>query len=396
MYVNATQIGNKWDCRKSSAQSERRDICGIVAIRSGWKMVMECYTYLRNVQDLLSDWKTSNERRFGMLLSTDQQYHLVQRSIITLFLRKTYRDCINLVQKSCQVFSSVMFCTREVSGKGDILIADIEELEQMDASEIHARRLNAKEVSTPWKMKKSYFQVADGTVKTPRGDRRLRPSTLIRDRPERGEEQEVFRWESEGSSSTSRQDSSWYGEAQIDFLSTFRRFYSPSPRGTPSQTERADWSIIPNSTEVHWRIQRLVHHWRYCFARWKLEFPMPAATLCKISLCRCGRETCRTVGGLKTKYGCILKLPYLWESEWKELLADIMKITLQGRYEFIKSLQSGAQIYSYASRKENSRCKGCSGKIMGKMTKILAWQLTKVRNKREVIEEAKNKGKKIH
>ena len=33
--------------------------------------------------------------------------------------------------------------------EGDILVADIEELEKMDASEIHARRLNAKEVLTP-------------------------------------------------------------------------------------------------------------------------------------------------------------------------------------------------------------------------------------------------------
>ena len=33
--------------------------------------------------------------------------------------------------------------------KGDIVIADVEELEEMDASEIHARRLNAKEVLTP-------------------------------------------------------------------------------------------------------------------------------------------------------------------------------------------------------------------------------------------------------
>ena len=32
--------------------------------------------------------------------------------------------------------------------KGDILVADMEEMEKMDASEIHARRLNAKEVST--------------------------------------------------------------------------------------------------------------------------------------------------------------------------------------------------------------------------------------------------------
>ena len=33
--------------------------------------------------------------------------------------------------------------------KGDMWVADIEELENLDASEIHARRLNAEEVITP-------------------------------------------------------------------------------------------------------------------------------------------------------------------------------------------------------------------------------------------------------
>ena len=33
--------------------------------------------------------------------------------------------------------------------QGDILAADIEELEQVDASDIHARRLKSKEVLTP-------------------------------------------------------------------------------------------------------------------------------------------------------------------------------------------------------------------------------------------------------
>ena len=45
--------------------------------------------------------------------------------------------------------------------------ADIEELEEMDASEMHARRLHAKEVSMPMKGDNFIFQVADGTVKTP-------------------------------------------------------------------------------------------------------------------------------------------------------------------------------------------------------------------------------------
>ena len=37
------------------------------------------------------------------------------------------------------------------------MIADIEELEEMDASELHARRLNAKEVSTPMKGGQFFF-----------------------------------------------------------------------------------------------------------------------------------------------------------------------------------------------------------------------------------------------
>ena len=63
------------------------------------------------------------------------------------------------------------------SGKGDIMIAEIEGLEEMDASELHARRLNAKEVLTPMKGDNLKIPVADGTVKTPGGNRCLKPST---------------------------------------------------------------------------------------------------------------------------------------------------------------------------------------------------------------------------
>ena len=34
-------------------------------------------------------------------------------------------------------------------GRGDVLVADLEELETMDASEIYSKRLNAKEVIFP-------------------------------------------------------------------------------------------------------------------------------------------------------------------------------------------------------------------------------------------------------
>ena len=81
------------------------------------------------------------------------------------------------------------------------MVADIEDLEEMDASELHARRLNAKEVLTPMGGDNYFFLVEDGTVKTSGGDGRLRPSTFIRDRPDWGEEQEVLRGEWEELSS---------------------------------------------------------------------------------------------------------------------------------------------------------------------------------------------------
>ena len=73
--------------------------------------------------------------------------------------------------------------------KGDIMVADIEELEQTKASELYARRLNAKE---PQRSGNFIFPSADGTVQIFGRDRRLRTSTLTRERPERGEEQEIL------------------------------------------------------------------------------------------------------------------------------------------------------------------------------------------------------------
>ena len=72
--------------------------------------------------------------------------------------------------------------------KRDIMVADIEELKEMDASELHARRLNAKEVLTPQRDGNVIFPVADGTGKIIGGEQRLRTSTLTWGRPERGEE----------------------------------------------------------------------------------------------------------------------------------------------------------------------------------------------------------------
>ena len=109
--------------------------------------------------------------------------------------------------------------------KGDILVADIEELEQMDASEVYAKRLDAKEVLTPMSGEKFIFLIADGTVKLSGGDQVLRTPTSIRDRPDRGEKQGIPQGESDGSSSTRFQDSSPDdGEARNDCWSISGNF----------------------------------------------------------------------------------------------------------------------------------------------------------------------------
>ena len=78
----------------------------------------------------------------------DRSFRLVHWLSITLFLRKTSQESINVERQSYLDFLGYALYAGEI-WNGDIMVADIEELETMDASELHARRLNAKEVLTP-------------------------------------------------------------------------------------------------------------------------------------------------------------------------------------------------------------------------------------------------------
>ena len=127
LYVNTTQMRNWWDCWKSSVQCERRDIC------AEWKKGhLRCYwspvwvtnggSIPWNAMAISETFKISclmsrhHERRFGMPFDGPVipfgamvEYHQ--------FLRMTHRDQINLVQKYCLVYSSVMYLMRRDSGK---------------------------------------------------------------------------------------------------------------------------------------------------------------------------------------------------------------------------------------------------------------------------------------
>ena len=113
--------------------------------------------------------------------------------------------------------------------KGDILVADLEELERMDASEIYSKRLNAKEVIFP-KEGEFIFPIADGRIKPLGGDQDLRTSTSTRQRPIQGEGHVDFLGESKGSLPPSHDSFPDVGEAINDFWSMSEKLHIPPSR----------------------------------------------------------------------------------------------------------------------------------------------------------------------
>ena len=145
---------------------------------SWWADSMECHTYLRNVTDLLSDGKTPMKDVLGNH-SKDLLFHLVHW---VEYYPITAKDQSRSHQFGKKFLPGLFLGYALHAGgiwKGDVLIADIEELETMDASEIYSKRLNAKEVIFP-RQGEFIFPIEDGRIKTPGRDPELRTSTLIR------------------------------------------------------------------------------------------------------------------------------------------------------------------------------------------------------------------------
>ena len=100
---------------------------------------MECYTYLRNVTDLLSDGKTPYERRFGQPFKGP----IIPFRSLVEYYPTTAKDQSRIHQFGKKVLPGLFLGYALYAGriwKGDVLIADLEELETMDASEIYSKR----------------------------------------------------------------------------------------------------------------------------------------------------------------------------------------------------------------------------------------------------------------
>ena len=165
---------------------------------SWWADSTECYTYLRNVTDLLSDGKTPYEKRFGQ----PSKEPIIPFGSLVEYFPICAKDQSRTQQFGKKVLPELFIGYALYAGgiwKGDISFADIEELETMDASEIYSKRLNAKEVIFPKENGEFIFPIADGRIKTLAKDQDLRTSTLIRQRPIQGESHVDFLGESEGS-----------------------------------------------------------------------------------------------------------------------------------------------------------------------------------------------------
>ena len=109
----------------------------IVAIKFKWKLVGRLYgmyIFLRNVKDLLIIGKKPHERRFGQPFEGP----IVPLASLVKYYPATAKDQSRVHQFVKNALLGLFL--------GNVLGADLEELETMYASEVYSKKLNAKEV----------------------------------------------------------------------------------------------------------------------------------------------------------------------------------------------------------------------------------------------------------
>ena len=131
-------------------------------------------------------------------------------------------------------------------------------------------------------------------------------------------------------------------------------------------------------------------------ARGKLEIPMPAAMSCRIQHPQ-HRETCGIIGQRKIKYAFIVEA-----DEFTRMRMDGSLHKYHGDHIAGKGMNSLSHcnlVHKFIHMSQSMKipdAKAAVEKEWEKLEKILAWQLTKVKNKSEVIDEARTKGHTVH
>ena len=147
-HIDQKQMGLQKEQCAMWKKRHLRCCCNRASTTNGGQILWNANTYLRNVQDLLSDGKTPHERRFGKPFKGP----IIPFGSLVEYHPMTAKDQSRIHQFGKKVLPGLFLGYALYAGgiwKGDVLVADLEELETMDASEIYSKRLNAKEVIFP-------------------------------------------------------------------------------------------------------------------------------------------------------------------------------------------------------------------------------------------------------
>ena len=267
LHVDTTQIRNKWDCWKSSAQSTRKHLCCIVAIWSKWKLVGRFHRMLHISAKLSRSivwWEDSIRKAFWR--TSQRTNHPFESLVENHPTTAKDQSSINLEKESYLDCSSDTHCTREGIWKGDVLIPDFEELETMDASEICSKRLTAKEGTFPKEKGEFVFPIADGRIKPLGGDQNWHL-------PIRGESHLDFLGKTEGCLVQPQDSLPDAGEAINDFWSMSGNFiyrhhveprvklHSPREESFPVPRKYIDVSRTTHTNLDVMQESRIDDHW---------------------------------------------------------------------------------------------------------------------------------------
>ena len=234
-----------------------------------WNVTPICETFT----DLLSDGKTPYERRFGQPFKGP----IIPFGSLVEYYPITAKDQSRIHQFGKKVLPGLFLGYALYAGgiwKGDVLVADLEELETMDASEIYSKRLNAKEVIFPKEKGNLFFQ---SQMDESNPWRRSGPENIHLGTASTNSRRKSrwFSWRIRRVSSTTSRLISGCRWSDKWFLVHVRKLHIPPSRWTQSQTLLAERRIIPYSTEIHWRIQNYSYEFG-CQARtthrWLLEY----------------------------------------------------------------------------------------------------------------------------
>ena len=181
---------------------------------------------------------------------------------------------------------------------------------------------------------------------------------------------------------TSRPDHLWQnsGEDWQEMLSWGRRWAIGKPKLDNARRLRGIYFIHPEDKEFK---ENFKNAWR------KLETPMAPAMLCKT--CKKNKHG-RPVASLmiSSLNFCVFWKPVNpQECVWKDHIAGKGENSLQ-HYNLVHKFIPMPQALKIPA------AKAAVDKEWEKLEKISAWNLTKVRSKSEVIDEARTKGAKVH